>query len=99
MSTDATPANVGSNDGLGAWLPIEAAPVSGVILLAVEDAAGERRTFVAEASHEHGAWVWMMTTGWAGWSRLHSAWTPIFWQRLPQAPNVHGNRTTREESR
>jgi hypothetical protein len=77
-----------SNDRVGAWQPIEMAPASGLIWLAVEADDGERRTFAAEASHEHGGLVWMVTTGWGGWNRLHSGWKPILWQRPPQAPNV-----------
>jgi hypothetical protein len=88
MNEELTPGNVRSNDGLGAWLPIEAAPASGLVQLAVQDAAGERRTFAAEASHEGGVCIWMITVGWSGWVRLHPAWTPIAWQRLSQAPNA-----------
>lgn len=74
---------------LGAWQPMETAPASGIILLAVEDATGERRTFAAEASHDGtGALVWQITTGWIGWQRLHGAWRAVLWRRLPQAPNV-----------
>ena len=86
MTTD-VPGNVPLNAGLGAWFPIETAPASGLILLAVEDETGERRTFVAEASHDStngGALVWMITTGWCGWARLHSAWRPFLWQHKPQ---------------
>lgn len=71
------------------WQPISTAPSGGLILVAVEDAAGERRTFAVEASHDSlngGSLIWMMTTGWVGWNRLHSAWTPILWRPLPAPP-------------
>ena len=99
MSESNTPANVGLMEGLGAWLPIETAPKNGLILLAVEGAAGERRTFAAEASHEGGGWVWMFTTGWGGWKRLHGAWAPIFWQPLPQTPNLNSTTAPSYNSR
>lgn len=71
---------------VGGWMPIETAPVAGLILLVVEDSAGERRVFPAEASHENGVWVWQVTLGWLGWTRLHSGWTPILWRRIPPPP-------------
>ena len=74
------------NEWLGAWLPIATAPASGIVLLSVIDAAGERRTFVAELSHERGAFRWQTTTGWIGWGRLHGAWTPTHWMSLPPPP-------------
>ncbi len=78
------------------WQPIETAPASGLILLAVEDAAGERRIFVAEASTDsNGAREWQITTGWSGWQRMHSAWHPVLWCRLPQAPNQLFSRSQR----
>ena len=64
--------------------PMETAPASGVILLTVEDKVGELRTFVAEASWSEGLLKWQITTGWGGWSKLHSAWTPIYWQHIPK---------------
>jgi len=71
---------------VGGWMPIETAPVAGLILLVVEDSAGERRVFPAEASHENGVLVWQVTLGWQGWTRLHSGWTPILWRRIPPPP-------------
>ena len=50
----------------GEWMPIETAPVAGLILLVVEDSAGERRVFPAEASHENGVWVWQATAAQQG---------------------------------
>lgn len=73
---------------VGGWMPIETAPVAGLILLVVEDSAGERRVFPAEASHENGVRVWQVTLGWLGWTRLHSGWTPILWRRLPTPPTT-----------
>lgn len=73
---------------VGGWMPIATAPVAGLILLAVEDSAGERRVFAAEASHENGGWVWNVILGWLGWMRLHSGWTPILWRRLPPPPTT-----------
>ena len=77
-----------ASPSLGApqWLPIESAPKSGVLLLAVNDAAGERRTFVAEASDSDGNPQWNITVGWTGWSRLHDAWKPVGWTPLPSPP-------------
>jgi hypothetical protein len=65
------------------WHPIETAPKVGVILLAVIDSAGGRRTFCAEASFTDGELKWQITTGWVGWTRLHSAWTPTHWMPTP----------------
>ena len=73
---------------VGGWMPIETAPVAGLILLVVEDSAGERRVFPAEASHENGVLVWQVTLGWQGWTRLHSGWTPILWRRIPTPPTT-----------
>ena len=73
---------------LGGWQDIATAPVAGLILLVVEDSAGERRVFPAEASHENGVWVWQVTLGWLGWTRLHSGWTPILWRRIPTLPTT-----------
>lgn len=73
---------------VGGWMPIETAPVAGLILLVVEDSAGERRVFPAEASHENGVLVWQVTLGWLGWTRLHSGWTPILWRRIPTLPTT-----------
>lgn len=70
------------------WVPIETAPVAGLILLVVEDSAGERRVFPAEASHENGVLAWQVTLGWLGWTRLHSGWTPILWRRIPTPPTT-----------
>jgi hypothetical protein len=71
-----------------AWMPIETAPTSGLVLLAVVDTAGERRAFCAEASFSDGKMHWQVTTGWAGFTRLHSAWKVIGWQPLPAAPEA-----------
>lgn len=73
---------------VGGWQDIATAPAAGLILLAVEDSEGERRVFPAEASHQHGCVVWMVTVGWLGWTRLHSAWTPILWRRLTPPPTT-----------
>jgi hypothetical protein len=90
-----TPLALKSNEGLGAWLPIASAPASGLILLSVEDAAGECRTFAAEASYDdNGALIWQITTGWTGWTRLHAGWRAVSWRRLPQAPNVRAKAPT-----
>ncbi len=68
------------------WASVESAPYQGVVLLTVEGSDGGRRTFVAERSHDGRSeqWVWLITTGWAGWNRLHPAWTPIAWKTLPE---------------
>ena len=71
-----------------AWQPIETAPASGAVLLAV--AHGEdRRTMLAEQSHEQAGTFWYVTHGWTGWSRLHGAWTPVAWARLPTYTAAH----------
>jgi len=76
------------------WQTIETAPNSGVILLAVEDSAGERRSYVAEISNEDDGQKWMVTVGWLGWSYLHAGWTPIGWMPLlpppKEKPSVEG---------
>lgn len=71
------------------WQPIETAPVAGVIQLAC-DAGKERRTFAAERSFdsEREEWVWMTTTGWTGWTRLHPAWRPYAWRPLEKPPEA-----------
>lgn len=69
-----------------AWQPMTTAPTNEMILLTVEDASGERRVFPAEASIEDGNLRWIITTGWVGWKRLQSAWTPVLWQRWLEAP-------------
>jgi hypothetical protein len=68
------------------WQPIEAAPMAVLVLVAVEDAAGERRVFVAETSHEGGKWRWLSTVSAMGWGRLHGAWVPTHWAPLPEPP-------------
>lgn len=73
-------------DRAAAWQPMATVPTSGMILLTVEDAWGKRRVFPAEASFEDGNLRWMVTVGWTGWTRLHSGWTPVLWQRWPEAP-------------
>ena len=84
--SDSGPLALKSNEGLGAWLPIETAPMAALCLVAVVDAAGEQRVFVAETSHEGGQWRWLATVGWSGWGRLHTAWTPTHWMPLPAPP-------------
>ena len=86
MTQTDPPAKVASNAVLGAWLPIKTAPMAALCLLAVVDAVGERRVFVAETSHEGGQWRWLTTVGWTGWGRLHTAWTPTHWMNLPAPP-------------
>lgn len=66
-----------------AWQPIETAPTSGLVLLTVVDAAGERRTFCGEASFTDGRLEWQITTGWPGFTRLRAAWKAIGWMPLP----------------
>jgi len=70
------------------WKPIESAPRSGVILLAVKS-GNDSRVFAAEMSNDHdiGGDVWNITTGWGGWTRLHKGWTPVAWQPRPAAPS------------
>ncbi len=68
------------------WQPMTTAPTSGMILLTVEHASGERRVFPAEASTDADNLRWMITTGWTGWKYLHSGWTPVLWQRWLEAP-------------
>lgn len=70
------------------WQPMDTAPTNEMILLTVEDASGERRVFPAEASIEDGNLLWIITTGWVGWKRLQSAWTPVLWQRWLDAPGA-----------
>ena len=71
---------------LMALRPIETAPNDGLILLEVEAEDGERRTFAAEASHRLDGMVWMITTGWTGYSPLHKGWRPIAWRPLRIGP-------------
>lgn len=70
------------------WQPMDTAPTRGMILLMVEHSSGERRVFASEASHEDGEWRWIITTGWVGWTPLHSGWTPVLWQRWVDAPGA-----------
>jgi len=66
--------------------PMDTAPSSGLILLRVGDGEGEFRTFPAEASfNDQGFSCWMITTGWVGYTRLHSAWKPVGWMTLPDS--------------
>lgn len=67
------------------WRKMESAPNDGVILLRVKAHAPseEEKVFVAEASFENGEKVWIITTGWVGWTTIHPAWDPIGWQPLP----------------
>jgi len=71
------------------WKPLETAPRSGVILLAVKSGS-DSRVFAAEMSNDHdiGGDVWNITTGWGGWTRLHKGWTPVAWQPRPAAPST-----------
>lgn len=69
------------------WSPMTSAPTTGIIVLAVVSAAGERKSFVAEASYnsaKQGRLEWMITTGWGGWTWLHSSWTPVAWTDVPK---------------
>ena len=71
------------------WQPIETAPKDGLILLAVEDETGERRTFAAEGSCDsEGLLVWQITAGWIGWQRLSNSWITIGWQHLPTSQSA-----------
>lgn len=77
------------------WLPIESAPNSGAFLMLCDGGKDSARVFFAEASFEgaDGALVWHITTGWMGWSKLHSAWTPSHWQPLPSTSIALGGPT------
>lgn len=66
------------------WQPIETAPTQGLVLITVIHESGERRTFAGELSFPtDDDPYWMVTHGWTGYTRLHSAWTPIAWKKLP----------------
>ena len=84
-------ARVAELESAMAWRPIETAPVDRLIQLMVEDCDGERRTFIVEASYRNGEKVWIQTSGWTGWTKLHSGWTPIGWLPLTPPHKEQGN--------
>jgi hypothetical protein len=79
-------ARVAELEAAQAWRPIETAPFDGLIQLMVEGCDGERRTFAAEASYRNGEKVWIETSGWTGWTKLHPGWTPVGWLPLTTPP-------------
>jgi hypothetical protein len=79
MNGNASPANVGSNDGLGAWLPIATAP-DGVMLLFADMKATEAR---------HWAFCGWRHSGLRGDSVQmpdNTARSATHWQHLPAPP-------------
>lgn len=68
--------------------PMADAPGSGMILLVVS-AHGDTKVFPSEWSTSPEGGHWVVTSGWAGWTKLHYGWTPIGWSPMPTlSPSV-----------
>jgi hypothetical protein len=68
------------------WQPIETAPLSTVVLLAV-DSGDEQRVFPGYLSHDslRQEWYWLVAVS-PGWENLHYTWAPSHWRHLPPPP-------------
>ena len=87
---EAFKAGIGRGRARGArWQLINKVPRECVVQLLVRR-GNELRVMPAEAigSRSGTGLGWMVTVDWSGWTRLHSAWTPIGWQPLASSPNT-----------
>ena len=86
MTTD-VPAEVGSNDGLGAWQPIETAPRDGSLILGTDGCIVGAMWWAPE--REPG-YPWSFVGEWMGMAQ-DNAWQdgqhgPRYWMAMPNPP-------------
>lgn len=68
-------------DGI-VWRDVESAPCERIIRLLAEH-GDQRKVFAASASVKGvGEVQWQITTGWAGWTKLHGGWNIVGWAEM-----------------